>query len=107
MIDFDQVVGKAVQGMFAELITYRAKTAPAFVPVRAIFDRHHQLIYQDQPGERFGTSTFAPVLTVRLAVMPAAPQPGDKWSARGETFEVIDVQPDGYGSADLIGRLAP
>lgn len=107
MIDFDKVVGAAVQTMFAEPITYRGKGAPAFVPVKAIFDRHHQLINQDHQSERFGTSTFAPVLTVRLAVMPVAPQFGDVWTARGLSFEVIDVQPDSYGSADLIGRLVP
>lgn len=50
-------------------------------------------------------STVSPMLTVRLSDLRQAPAQGDRPTIADTEYEVINVQPDGHGGADLILRL--
>lgn len=73
------------------------------VTVRGIYQAAHQMveIVQDAP-----VSSIRPVLTVRAADLPESPQEGDGVEVAGESFRVVDVQPDGFGMLKLVLQRA-
>ena len=46
-------------------------------------------------------ATASSTLSVRLADLPQEPQQGDLVTITGDSFQVIDYQPDGLGGAKL------
>ena len=105
MIDFDTLVGKAVQDVFARPdITYTAPNGSPVV-VRGTFDLMHDVAFMTgNPEASFGHSTAAPVLSIRVNDWPVAPVVDGVFTIDGVHYVIIDVQPDGYGNLNLIGR---
>lgn len=111
-IDWDKDVHDHVLDLFCEndpvsyspLVSSPGSTA---FDVTAIFDRQHEIILTEIKASELeapGHSTTAPVLTVKLADFAANPKIGDHVTIDGETFDVYDEQPDGFGMADLVLR---
>lgn len=111
MFDFDAHTNAPLFGIYARPVTYSpaAKLAKPLVPLRAIFDRAHEVVLDEMMNSELrqaGHSTTAPVLTVRLTDFATKPAQGDEVTVPNEgSFVVWDVQPDGEGCADLILRV--
>lgn len=111
LVNFATDVNDILLDVYARSVVYTAMvSSPVSAPrtIKGIFDRHHEVILQEVKGSELdapGVSTTMPVLTVRLADLPAAPLMGDRVGIDAETFRVWDIQPDGQGQADLIMRL--
>lgn len=78
---------------------------PDGLPLTGVYDAKHALIEMNSDGAP--VSTTAPVLGVRLSVMPAPPLAGDEATIlegpdAGLVYRVADPQPDGQGGAKLI-----
>lgn len=111
LVDFAKDVNDLLLDVYGRSVVYTATvSSPAAAPrtISGIFDRHHEVILQEVKGSELdapGVSTTMPVVTVRLADLPAAPAMGDRVAIDAETFRVWDIQPDGHGQADLILRI--
>lgn len=84
--------------VFGEPVVYTPAGQPD-QPINGIFSAAHQ---ETSRGGFPGVSTVAPVLTVGATQLPAPPQAGDVLLARGTSYRVADVQPDGSGLYRLI-----
>lgn len=90
---------RATRNAFGVPVTYRPQGGAA-VPIVAPFKAAGDVI-ELQAG--VPVSATRPILTVRLADLPAPPRQEDRFTlADGRTFEVSGVEPDGEGNADLI-----
>lgn len=98
--DVADLCNRAVRNTFGETVTYTpASGAPAFQLV-APFDAAFAVV-EIQAG--VPVTSVRPVLDVRLADLPAAPEQGDTYTrASGAVFEVAEVQLGGHGTAKLI-----
>jgi hypothetical protein len=101
MIDFDALANKPILATFGEAVLYRPSQALPFT-LQGVLDRHASRVAFDQGGTP--TSVMTPQIYVRLADFPAgvAPTTKDEVEARGDIFQVVDLQPDGLGAVLLI-----
>ena len=89
----------AALSTFGEAVLYVPLEGEPF-EVRGIFDNDHREVVGDiEPA----ISARGPMVSFRLTDLPISPdKEGDKLRARGQWYEVADVQPDGQGSVDLM-----
>jgi hypothetical protein len=106
MVDFDRLVNATCVRVFGEQtssgakVCYRVPGGPSF-DLDGIFDEAwSQINFQGSHGSLAPISTTKPRFGVRLADFPAGVSPAKKHTftrANGEQYEVVDVQPDGFG----------
>lgn len=95
---------------FGEAILYTRQGEPTPKLISGVFTGVHEAI---SIGAELGISSTQPKLGVDLAELPGTvPDPkeriGDTFEREdGSRFEVIDVEEDGHGGADLILHRAP
>jgi hypothetical protein len=93
-------VNVAARDVFAEAVTYTPAGGSA-VALNTPFDAAwEEVVIQDGVP----VSAVAPMLSVRLADLPAAPRQGDTFTARGASYRVKVVKPDGHGWAKLTAQ---
>ena len=110
-IDWDAEVLSPVMSVFGEGKPGDPASLPLYTPRRlqpfrladAVFDSEYQQV-DVNPSDGTTSTNHLPVLGVRLALFPERP-PVQNDSvyipARGKTYLVTDVQPDGHGWALL------
>lgn len=90
-------LGDKCQRTFGEDISYTPKDAALIAGMRGIFEPAFEMI--DAGGE-VGVATVKPVFWFRKADLSAngiaKPVKGDTITARGLTYSVEQVEPDGY-----------
>ena len=94
----------AVRRVHDEAITWTPAATGTPESVRAIFHAHHELLTVDESG--LEVSTLHPMLDVTISALSAAPARDDRWTVdeTATSYVVIDIRPDGFGNAKLIGR---
>lgn len=99
---FDQMVlndAKVFQDGAGESITYTPKGQPAFSIIGIFTESHEEVVVQDGVP----ISSVKPTLDVVLADFgERRPRQEDEIEREGTTYQVADVEPDGYGMAKLI-----
>ncbi|MEM8712049.1 MAG: hypothetical protein AAGG01_13955 [Planctomycetota bacterium] len=86
-------------GAMGELVSYQPETGDPY-EIRGVFDDDHTepLLDVDTP-----VNETAPVLSVRESSLAARPVSGiDTLTLREQRYLVVDVQPDGQGTLDLV-----
>ena len=101
-IDWDGLVLAPLQAAFGDAVSYKTPTAPAFTLPGVVVDRSYCQVGTDEGG--VPVTAWQTLAGVRLASFPAgiAPVVGDRLTANGKTWQVVDVQPDGKGHATLV-----
>ncbi|MDO8421563.1 MAG: hypothetical protein Q7S99_05325 [Parvibaculum sp.] len=91
------ILGDKCQRTFAEVIAYTPKGGARIPNKRGIFEPAFEMI---DAGGDVGVNTVKPVFWFRKADLTswgiAKPVKGDVIEARGLTYEVVQVEPDGY-----------
>jgi hypothetical protein len=88
----------ACRDLFGVPVVYTPTGMPP-VTITAIVDITPEISAISATG--IPISTAQSTLSVRLADLPQEPQQGDLVTIAGESFQVIDYQPDGLGGAKL------
>jgi hypothetical protein len=96
--DLADLANVAVRDAFGEEVVY-TPVGGSPVALTAPFDAAHEVL---EVGGEVPVSTVRPVLDVRLADLPAAPQKKDEVRVRGVDYVVDIVQPGGHGTAKLV-----
>jgi hypothetical protein len=96
-------VNSAVRGAFGEEVIYEAV---GFDPV-TIQAPHGEEWQEVQPDTGAAIVSQRPNLQVRLVDLPAPPAEGDRWTCRGQRFQVEEARIDGTGAARLVGKRLP
>lgn len=101
MVDFSRLVLGPAMRTFgrSHAITYRPSAGVTHGGLRGVFDRAHVTVQMEDGAVH---STTEPRLGIRLAEWPAVPVQGAHVDIDVETFEIVDVQPDGQGGATLV-----
>ena len=105
-MDFDALVLGPCMGIFGSPTVYQPNDGSASFPLTGVFDRFHaEITFDDSTGAPI--STMRPILGVRASDFPAGMTPGqgDKVTVAGETYLVMDKQPDGQGHVLLILKI--
>lgn len=100
-IDWDGLVLAPLHAAFGDAVSYTTATATFSVP-DAVVDRSYCQVGTDDGG--VPVTAWQTLAGVRLASFPAGTSPvvGDRLTANGKTWQVVDVQPDGKGHATLV-----
>jgi hypothetical protein len=69
------------------------------IAARGIFTARHQEV---DPSSGIPISAVQPMLEVWSANLPTEPTEGDSVSVRGQTYLIVDCQPDGHGFLRLM-----
>jgi len=77
--------------------------APGVALAQAVFDSTHVTV---DPETGAPVSSQNPILGVRLIDLPNKPTNRDRVRARGELYQISDVQPDGVAGVTIILRKA-
>ncbi|WP_152668484.1 electron transfer flavoprotein [Pseudomonas frederiksbergensis] len=77
--------------------------APGVALAQAVFDSAHVTV---DPETGAPVSSQNPILGVRLIDLPNKPTNRDRVRARGELYQISDVQPDGVAGVTIILRKA-
>jgi len=77
--------------------------APGVPLAQAVFDTAHVSV---DPETGAPVSSQNPILGVRLIDLPNKPTNRDRVRARGELYQISDVQPDGVAGVTIILRKA-
>jgi hypothetical protein len=77
--------------------------APGVPLDQAVFDTTHVSV---DPETGAPVSSQNPILGVRLVDLPNKPTNRDRVRARGELYQISDVQPDGVAGVTIILRKA-
>lgn len=85
---------------FGETVTHHPDVGFDQDVTATFFDEHTAY---EETG-RGGVSTTAPRLETRLGAFDEAPQIDDEFTVRDTRYAVIDVHPDGRGSATIMLR---
>lgn len=97
---------RAARDEFGRTIEYTHTAQAVTVTIQAPLD----ITWAEAANGEAAQSARVPILMVRLADLSYEPQAGDEdydtLVYAGTTYEVVDVQPDGNGAADLILRRA-
>lgn len=109
-LDWDDLVLAPVMGVFGQgqrsdqssLPFYTPRGLAAFRLADAVFDAEYQVVDVNPDGTP--STSFRPVLGVRLALFPRAPAQNDKVfiPANGKTYVVKEPQADGHGHVKLM-----
>lgn len=108
-VDFDALALAPCIAAFGEKANGRSVTyqpaGGAAAAVDGIFDAAHEEVTVQQGAP---VSTINPMLGIRLADFPGgtAPAQGDRLTIRGTPYEIVDIEPDGQGGANLKLMLA-
>jgi hypothetical protein len=98
-VDF-AALQRSVQTAFAEPAIYAPANQPPF-QVQGVFNR-----FMVQVRDMHDVPVTVPRTTLRISeadfIGYPAPRSGDRVMMRGETFDVIDPEADGFGSMVLI-----
>jgi len=89
---------KFVFGEHDEAVIYSPKRGGSYTIV-GIFDNQFEQI---DPNTEQVVAANQPVLGIRLADLPYAPEKGDGVIVRGKRYRVIDSQEDGVAGASLF-----
>lgn len=102
-VDFDHLVNKTCERVFGETVRYTA--GERSFDIAGTYDAAwSQVKMQSGRGGFMPISTTAPRLAVRLSAFPdgVTPEAGNTLvRGNGEAFEVVDLQPDGFGEVGL------
>ena len=80
-----------------------AGVEPGVPLAQAVFDTAHVSV---DPETGAPVSSQNPILGVRLIDLPNKPTNRDRVRARGELYQISDVQPDGVAGVTIILRKA-
>lgn len=97
-----------IRDTFGQEVLYLGDEAKPPIAIQAVFDTAHRSDKLDYQGlETFETrlSSLEPQLFVKLADLPRPPGQGDEVSIDGTWYQVIDVELDGSGGANLVLQL--
>ncbi|WNM09438.1 hypothetical protein RI056_05645 [Komagataeibacter nataicola] len=103
-IDFGQLVLGPCLDAFGNPYQWKSQSLASSQPINGIFDDGFKSL--DPLGEMPGVTptnitTSMPRLGVRLSDFPVAPAQGDEFVINGQTYEILEVQPDSHGGACL------
>ena len=96
--DLAERVQLAGQSFLGESAVYAPAAGGSFA-IRILFRSAHEEITLE---DGVPVSTVRTLAQVHLADFSVDPLQGDGLTARGTSYEVIDVQPDGEGDAQLV-----
>jgi hypothetical protein len=83
---------------FGETVAY-TPVGGALLSIQAVFDADH-VVADAQSGE--AVTSVKPAIFLRRADLPAAPKRGDQVVVQGQTYKVIDWQPDSEGGGIAV-----
>ncbi len=101
-IDWDHLVLAPLHAAFGEAIIYQSATLGPFSLTDAVFDRGYVQVGTDEAG--VPVTSWSTFVGLRLASCPAgfSPAVGDRLTARGSTWQIVDQQQDGKGNVVLV-----
>ena len=110
MIDLDALVIGPCIAVFGQDVVYTAAADGVARPMTAVFDEEYLSLsplgagMDDRMGMPSNITSAKPVLGVQLSQLAVTPMQGDGVLIvlTGQTFTVVEVQPDGHGAAKLI-----
>lgn len=85
-------------GAFGEVVTVHPLEGDSYV-IRGIFDDDHRELLE---GADTPLSTTGTKVSVRASDLAAEVEVDDELEVRERRFAVVDIQPDGQGTLDLI-----
>lgn len=109
-VDFDLHLNRAVIATFGIATLYEPIVSqPDAEPftVQGVFDNATEVVLDEVAASEMkgaGHSTTAPCLSVRTAAFAVPPEPGDRVTINGKSYDVWSPNPDGLGMIDLLLR---
>ena len=109
-IDWDALVLAPLHTAFGETISYQSSRTGLglfFTLTDAVFDRGYVQVGTDAGG--VPVTAWSTFVGIRLASCPAGftPLDGDRITARGAIWQIVDEQPDGKGNIMLVLASVP
>ncbi len=97
--DLSESLFDACLSAFGEEVEYRSKSGEA-ATIQGVFIREYLSLEQGTFDAAVSSAKSA--LEIKANVLPVSPALGDSLSVRGETYHVVEVQPNSEGQIKLI-----
>lgn len=97
-------VQQAGQTVLGESVTYEPSGLGQTLSLRALFS---EAAVRAELADGVAVETRRPVLSVHVADLPQAPRRGDRVTVRSVAYQVVAIEADGEGDADLLLERRP